>query len=223
MISVVIPTMWKYKPFVNYLSHLCDVDVIDEIIIINNDIKAMPIDVRLSHSKIKLINFDYNIYVNPAWNLGIELSCNDKICISNDDIMVDLKLFQRVDNFLTKDIGLIGLCPGSADLHQYPVTDGTINISPWSGEHTFGFGSFYFVHKENWNVIPDGLNIYYGDDWAFNTQLIMNRKNWIITNCFNHSSWATTTTKVGHGFLELERPIYNIALQNIANGTIALH
>jgi hypothetical protein len=143
MITVVIPTMWKYAPFINYVGYLCDVEVIDEIIIINNDVKAMPNNIILSHPKIKLINFDYNIFVNPAWNLGVELSRNDKICISNDDLIVDLKLFERIDQFLTKDMGLVGMCPGNAEMGQPPVTTGSIDIIPWGGQHTFGFGSFF--------------------------------------------------------------------------------
>ena len=215
--------MWKYAPFTNYVGYLCNVEVIDEIIIINNDINAMPNDIILSHPKVKLINFDYNIFVNPAWNLGVELSRNDKICITNDDLIVDLKLFERMDQFLTKDMGLVGMCPGNVEMGQPAVTTGAIDIIQWTGQHTFGFGSFFFVHKENWNTIPSGLNIYYGDNWAFNTQLIMNRTNWIITNCFNYSPWASTTSKVAHGFTEIEEPIYQRSLQKIRDGAIALH
>lgn len=223
MISIVVPTMWKYPLFTDYVSCLCDLEVISEVIIINNDIKAMPSDTRLSNSKIKMINFDYNIYVNPAWNLGVELSCSDKICIMNDDIMVDLKLFLKIDRFLNKDMGVVGLCPGAKELGQTPVVNGAIDIIPWTGQHTFGFGSCFFIHKDNWNTIPDGLNIYYGDNWAFDTQLTMGRTNWIVINCFNHSPWATTTGTVGNGFYEIEDPVYYKSMAQIANGTIKLH
>jgi hypothetical protein len=223
MITVVVPTMWKFEPFADFVGDLASVDVIDEIIIINNDVKAMPNNINLSHPKVKLANAARNVYVNPAWNFGVRISKNDKVCILNDDVIVDLKVFYRVDEFLTKDIGVVGLCPGNPAFNQPPFIDGSIDIIPWTRQHTYGFGSLFFVHKENWNVIPDGLNIYFGDDWAFNAQLIMNRTNYIITNCFSYSPWATTTRHVAHGFMDIESPIYTRACESIRNGSTVLH
>lgn len=225
MISVVVPTLWKYSPFLDFVNHLVQIDTIGEVIIFNNDRANTPTHDVLSHPKVKLINCDKNIFVNPAWNLGVHLSRHDKVCIINDDVVVDLKLFFKIDEFLTKDMGLVGLCPGRPEFNQSPITDGTINFIPWSGQHTFGFGSLFFLHKENWNYIPTGLDIYYGDNWAFDTQLRMGRTNWLATNCFYYSPWAASTSKLENAdeWLQRESPIYHQAIQQIANGTIILH
>lgn len=226
MLSLVIPTMWKFKPFVDFISNVARLSVVDDIIIINNDVINTPNHPVWSNSKIRLIDFGKNIGVNPAWNYGVELSKNEKIIIMNDDVITDLKLFFKVDEFLSKDIGLLGLCAGRPEFNQFAITNGNINFIPWQGEHTFGFGSLFCVHKRNWNTIPDGLVVYYGDNWAFDTQLRMGRKNWLIVNCFFHSPWATTTTSTiddAVALMNKETPIYEQAIQNINNGTIILH
>ena len=56
MISVVVPTLWKYEPFLDFVSSLVQVGTIGEIIIINNNQSATPIHDVLSHPKVKLIN-----------------------------------------------------------------------------------------------------------------------------------------------------------------------
>ena len=225
MISVVVPTLWRFAPFLDFVDSLTRLPVIDEIIIINNNISATPPHKAVTHPKVKMIYCEKNIYVNPAWNLGVAKSKNKNVCVINDDIIVDLKLFFKVDEFLTRDMGLVGFCPGRPEFNQPPITNGEIEFMPWQGQHTFGCGSLFFIHKDNWNVIPDGLNVFYGDNWAFDTQIYMSRQNWIITNCFFYSPWATSTTSLGnpHAILDQENPIYQMALQKIREGTIALH
>ncbi len=53
MLSVIIPTMWKFKPFPRYLEQIIGQDCIGEVILIDNDIEARPKDF-FSHPKIKL-------------------------------------------------------------------------------------------------------------------------------------------------------------------------
>lgn len=225
MISVVIPTLWKYTPFLDFVSNIVQIGVVGEVIIFNNNQAATPIHEVLSHSKVKLINCNENIFVNPAWNLGVQLSAYDKVCILNDDVIVDLKMFFKVDEFLTKDMGLVGLCPGRPEFNQPLITNGQVEFVPWTGQHTFGFGSLFCLHKDNWNRIPDGLDIYYGDNWAFDTQLRMGRTNWLITNCFYYSPWAASTSKLENAneWLSRESPIYHQAVEQVNNGTIILH
>lgn len=224
MISVVVPTMWRFSPFLDFIQQLVELSVIQEVIVINNNIDSTPSHKVLSHDKVRLLSFQQNIFVNPAWNLGVKLSHSDKICIINDDVIVDLKLFFVMDKFLNKDVGLVGLCPGRPEFNQPPITNGIVRILPWQGEHTFGFGSLFFIDKANWNDIPNGLNIYYGDNWAFDTQIRMRRPNCIITNCFYHSPWAASTSTINmQEWMDKETPIYQQAIQNINNGTIILH
>jgi len=216
--SVVVPTMWKVTDqFVNFLKVLCEYPLVDEIIIINNDVMKTPPASILAHDKIKLINFKQNIYVNPAWNLGVSTARNNKICIANDDVTFDTAVFEQLQDLITKDNGVFGLCPGESFFHQIPVTDKTINIVPWTNQHTYGFGCLMFMHKSAWVDIPEGLEIYFGDNFIFDVQLSKGRKNYLITNMDHFTPFASTTSdlSITSGFLERERIIYDKIKSNL--------
>ena len=212
--TVVIPTMWRYEPFTDFLQDLVRFDVVDEIILINNNPMATPSVPVLQNPKIRAITFGHNIGVNPAWNLGVREARNKKICILNDDVIFDVRAFYHVDPVLTPDTGITGICPGTADFNQPPVTSGSIKVIPWAGQHTFGFGCLMWVHQDAWVPIPDGCDIYYGDNWAFDTQLIRGRTNYIVTDCLFCTPFAVTCSKLGDvdDRLEREGRIFNDAM-----------
>ena len=207
--SVIVPTMWKVaEQFVNFVNVLCKHPAVDEIIIINNDNTKTPDN--LTHPKIKMLDYGRNIYVNPAWNIGVTESKNDRICIVNDDVVFDTAVFEKLQYLLTDKAGVFGLCPGTSDFNQVPVTTKTIDIIPWANQHTYGFGCLMFLHKGSWREIPKGLEIYYGDNFIFDLQLKQGKTNYLITNMDFISQFAATTsdTALTGGFLERENLIY---------------
>jgi FkbM family methyltransferase len=210
--SVVVPTMWKAnKTFLPFLKELVNHKRISEIILINNAIADTPADPILKHSKIHTYDFGKNIYVNPAWNFGVSVCSNEKVCIVNDDLSFDINLFDKLDDYIKPENGVIGLCPGISDFNQPPYTDGSINIQEWSGQHTYGFGCLMFIHKDSWLTIPKGLDIYYGDNYIFDMNLKHGKKNYIITNIRHNPIFAQTTSdkSITAGFLEREKVIYD--------------
>jgi FkbM family methyltransferase len=216
--SVVVPTLWRANAsFIPFLKELVNHHRVGEIILIDNDNTNAPNDLVLIHPKIKRHSFGKNIYVNPAWNFGVSTSVNDKICIVNDDLSFDTRVFDKLDEFITPENGVIGLCPGVSDFNQPPYTDGSINISEWGGQHTYGFGCLMFIHKDSWMEIPKGLDIYFGDNYIFDMNLRKDKKNYIISNIRHNTRFAQTTsdTSITSGFLEREKLIY----QNIMNQT----
>jgi glycosyltransferase involved in cell wall biosynthesis len=215
--SVIVPTMWRVPvQFVAFVDALCQHARVGEVIIINNDNTRTPNNLPVS-SKIKMLDYGRNIYVNPAWNVGVAESRFDKLCIVNDDVVFSLEILERLDNLLTPEAGVFGLCPGVADFAQPPVTTGTIDIVPWTGQHTYGFGCLMFVHKKSWQSIPPGLDIYYGDNYIFDLQLARNKTNYLITNMIFKSQFAATTsdTAITGGFLERETAVYNRIKPNL--------
>lgn len=133
-------------------------DYIEEIIIVDNDTSKCP---GLSDiSKLIYLPQKENIYVNPAWNLGVETSSCDYVCILNDDISfdVDNAFKAAIRNFKTGHT-LVGL-------HQfsYDYLDVSEMASPF-----YGFGCCMFLDKSDWTPIPDQLKIWYGDTWMVNT------------------------------------------------------
>jgi len=214
--SVIVPTMWRINDqFLPFVEQLCQHPAVGEIIIVNNDNTRTP--AGLTHPKIKMFDFDKNIYVNPAWNFGVEVSQFDRLCIVNDDVEFDLAIFERLQYMLSESVGLFGLCPGVADFDQTPVTDGTIDIIPWTGQHTYGYGSLFFVHKKSWAAIPAGLDLYFGDNYIFDLQLSQRKTNFMITNMNHATPFAATTsdTTISGGMLERERPVYEAIKMNM--------
>lgn len=216
MITYVVPTMWFYAPFVGFLRDLVDCPYVGEIILINNNRDSTPREQWLLSPKIRMYAPEKNIGVNPAWNLGVAQAKHDAVCVANDDMIFDFKLFQKVEPFLTPNHGLIGLSAGEEIHHQVPFTNGNIDIVPWpsptSQTHSrFGFGCLFFINKHSWVPIPNELIIYYGDDWAIETQIIHGRMNFSINNCLHHGERATTCSKLENvnELLAREHAVYN--------------
>lgn len=164
MFSVVIPTIWKSKQFAILLDRYQSCNLVDEIVIIDNQPESCDIDLS-QFNKVKRFQQSENIYVNPAWNLGVSLSSNQDIIISNDDILYDvettLAYIDSLDNFVS-----IGAHAGSF----YGLIEGyeDKNLDPYIHDGHFvckGWGCLMFVKKDKWIEIPNDLKIYFGDDW----------------------------------------------------------
>lgn len=233
MLSVVIPTMWRYRPFVSFLNNLCKLEVIDEIILINNDRDRTPWKELRITDKVVWQDPGQNIFVNPSWNKGIELALNSNVCIINDDVMVDFKLFLLMDEFMTHNkhnFGLAGIHPGDPNFNQILLTNGAIDLVAWREEWNsssagmrFGLGTLFFVRRENWIPIPEEMKLYYGDDWSFETMRHIGKDNYLITNCLYYSPNAQTCVDIMKEMdynetITKEGAIYSEHIQNFYKG-----
>lgn len=155
--SVVIPTMWRSERTLPMLKDLDASDYIEEIIIVDNDTSKCP---DLSDiSKLIYLPQKKNIYVNPAWNLGVEASSCNYVCILNDDISFDVdSAFKSALKRLIAGYTLLGL-----DQLSYVDLDLSDKLSRF-----YGFGCCMFLDRSEWTPIPDGLRIWYGDTWMVN-------------------------------------------------------
>ena len=105
--SVVIPTLLKDEDvLLKLLSTLLLDDGVYEILLINNSKKKFNFTPKFldsiseqekenfinkiseKNSVLRVINMPENIYVNPAWNLGVKLASSRYIAIFNDDMLV---------------------------------------------------------------------------------------------------------------------------------------
>lgn len=214
--SIVIPTMWRCSEFLVFLSRLVENEYVDEIIIIDNDGTNRPNHPTLKNKKIKFHDFGKNIYVNPAWNFGVKVARNNKVCIINDDIEFDLSVFEKIDPYYDNTFGVIGWCPGVEEFEQPPITTGQIEVIPWKNHHTYGFGCLMFVDKTRWIDIPQDLKIYFGDNFIFDYNLHKGFTNYLITNMKSSSFFAKTTSdlSITSGFLEKEYEAFNMIRAN---------
>ena len=154
--SVIIPTMWCSDLIFKLLDSLNDNDMVGEIILIDNDKSKRPPQIT-STAKLRIIEQEQNIYVNPAWNLGVELSNYPNICISNDDLVWNVQLLPLI--FENIHLGIIGQATSN-----YFDGPSEIKISHIT-ERKWGWGCCFFLQKEQWIPIPPQLKVACGDDW----------------------------------------------------------
>jgi len=149
--SVVIPTLQKVwsttKVLINTI--LKDENV-GELILINN----CGSSINLVNEKLKIVNLQENIYVNPAWNLGVSLAKFDNIALVNDDILFPNNTFGKFGNL--EEYGILGWSNQKGNFKVTPAT-----------ERNYNFGVFMVFKKSRYKVIPNELKIWCGDDWLF--------------------------------------------------------
>lgn len=178
--------MWKYEPFIDFLTQLCKVGSVKEIIIINNDNSKTPDVSILEHHKIKMFDFGQNIKVNPAWNHGAKVATGDIVGIMNDDLIYDLKILYKVDDFMlsTQNVGTVGLSYSDPSIGQTPLVNGQCDFEKFSGQACYGFGNLFFVLKEKWVPIPFGMELWCGDVFVFDYFYFNGFDNYLIVNAF---------------------------------------
>jgi len=212
--SVIVPTMWKCKDlFLQALVEYSSNELVGEIIIINNDVANTPDWQVLSHQKVRMFNMDKNIYVNPAWNMGVELSTFEYLNIVNDDIIFDLHVYEKIQTII-KDphVGALGIIAGEEHFNQPLSTDYTIDFIDWKpGDCIHNFGQCMFMRKDAWTPIIEDLNIYFGDDFIFHSNFLNERKVVLVYNINYQSPCAQTTSVLPEGpeFYKKEKLIYS--------------
>ena len=197
ILTVIIPTLqmvWDEitKKIVRQISEQSE--SVKEIIIINNaNHDKISNDIQ-GLSKVRFINDQPNLYVNAAWNYGVQLSDTEFYCLLNDDIVFKPKL-------------LDGICSFLIDNKQYNVTTvATANEwnydrmfsrceeeSPYNPNLTFDIrkypqsikqGWFLFGRKSLW--VPVRLestgHIMNGDDWILQRNMEKCGSVILITN-----------------------------------------
>lgn len=216
--TAIIPTMWRCQDITKrLLTNLIEHPLIGEIILVDNDKERTPEWDLLANKKIRHFVQDTNIGVNPAWNMGVENSNYDLMCIINDDIVFDPNLFDKIEPLMYADsAGAFGIINGDPAMGQPETTDGSINFLEWRpGMVIHCFGQLMFTHKKNWVKIPDGLLINFGDDIIFHSPLQNGKKNYLIYNInfeTRVSSTVTdpTVTLVSPAQFEREREIFSV-------------
>jgi hypothetical protein len=160
--SVIIPTLWKSNRIHKLLFDLIKCEFVDEIILIDNAGKFFEHFEALD--KVKLVQVEENIYVNPAWNLGVKIAKNNCIAILNDDINFDPNIFGLIGEDVLSTFGIIGMGEGNykevIDEERGPYLD------VWKpGINDWGWGCFIMLHKKYWIDIPENIKIWYGDNF----------------------------------------------------------
>tara|TARA_R110000782_G_scaffold869_3_gene3110 strand:+ start:2112 stop:2753 length:642 start_codon:yes stop_codon:yes gene_type:complete len=196
-ISVIIPTMWRSKKTLQLLNDLYDSKYVHEIIIIDNDVAAKNVNLDQYTDKVKYYPQVENIYVNPAWNLGVSLANNDLLCICNDDINFNVNDYIK---FILPHISKLGIFGSNIRPYHkvtqdllYKINDDRITKAALA---TQGFGMLMFLNKKNWIDIPNSLKIWFGDDWLTNIHENIYSVNMVKTiNADKHTTASSPELK----------------------------
>lgn len=169
MYSVIIPTMWKQNIslFKETLAELEAESLVDEIILIDNDTVSSYIS-EIQSNKLRYIPQTENIYVNPAWNLGVELATNEYVMVLNDDVWCTpsiRQIFTVHQAHFDKVNGIYGLstsCFLCNETAEFCDKDIQIVNTEGRGE---GWGCLFLLKRSNWTPIPHELKVWFGDEF----------------------------------------------------------
>jgi glycosyltransferase involved in cell wall biosynthesis len=207
--TVVIPTLWKSNRTDKLLKDLEECEYVDEIIIIDNT-SIYKTDRTIG--KIRMISFGENIYVNPAWNKGIEFAKNECIALCNDDINFDPNIFGVINQNILTQSGIIGMGEGNykdaIDEERGPYID------VWQpGVNDWGWGCLILLKKSDWLPIPDDIKIWYGDN-------IIKDVNSVAKGCLRNFKVETemSTTSDENIWNEVKKQDYENFINYLRNG-----
>ena len=157
MISYIIPTLWKSENIYKTIDRFCEIEDPDaELIIINNSNS----DYTSKDPRVKNFRMPKNIFVNPAWNLGVHSSINSKVCLINDDIIFDIKKFHYFA--LNSKASAIGMTFKNKTENELPIWQ--LKEVADRNARPSGLGQLMLIEKKNWLRLPCDMKIYYGDD-----------------------------------------------------------
>lgn len=186
MISIVIPTLQKdRKCLINLIKTALLDSAAGEIIVINNSLKGLDMAEFNNDERVKIITPEGgNIYVNPAWNLGVKEAKYDIVALVNDDLALPEGFVSAVEKQMTPDMGIVGLNSDKYmkvmdKIDENPPVENVILKKTNYMDLTYGACMFFY--KKAYKEIPDEIKIVYGDAWIFYQAIKMGRKNYKIS------------------------------------------
>jgi len=162
--TVIIPTMYFHKDKLQKLLDIFETcEYVKTVLVINNN-KAEKCD--FVSSKLRTLGVGVNMYVNASWRLGASLSTTENIILCNDDLELEGDLNELLRN--AEDLEHIGMILGP-DISCFSTSTSEIEVKEVK-EISNGYGVFMIMNKNTflYTYIPDGLNVWFGDNCLFN-------------------------------------------------------
>lgn len=161
--SVIIPTLQRSGELPELVEMCVQHALVREVIIINN----APQELVIESAKVSVLDQPENIYVNPAWNLGVSRASGEYIAIINDDLLFDPIAFDISASILKNNIfGIVGPDKSCFDKDQ-ELRPGYRIARRANTVH--GYGTFMALRRNNYSRIPEEMRIWGGDDWLIAT------------------------------------------------------
>jgi GT2 family glycosyltransferase len=209
--SVIIPTMFRCIDITNeLLANLYEDPFVSEVILIDNTENDSNVSKILFNDKLQIHSQNKNIYVNPAWNLGVSIAKEDYIAIINDDVTVPEHIFTGLSQANMETMGVIGACHPSIQQVESPkrfiINDFNLVDIP---ERTWGFGIFMVMYKNHYVTIPEEMKVWCGDDYLYHQNRIAGRLNYLMTFPIQTKMSATSDDPAFDEIKNKDVEIYN--------------
>jgi len=215
MITFVIPTLWKSNRVYDTIDSVkrCQNQDIELIIIDNTNS-----DFESDDHRIKVIKQKQNIFVNPAWNLGVSISKNQYVCLLNDDLSFNITcLLNNFDNLVKADpnFGIIGLSKHNFNVDHYNNDSDILSLVHLDCR-TFGFGCAMIFRKENYVQIPECFEVFFGDDYLYYyNKDLFGRKIYRIENFKTPGEISITSRGFEDSHMQQERAFWDEEINKI--------
>lgn len=183
LFSVIIPTLMTCPDILtNLLNTLERDEAVAEVIIIDNTDDSSAKLFERTKKKVTVYSFGENTYVNPSWNFGVDQANYQYIALLNDDILIPENIFSIISQVPIENFGVLGayepLVQNIDTLFEYHIQ--SFHLVPvirrWNA-----FGIFMVMHKSNYYSIPDGLNVWFGDDFIFHRNRVEGNQNGVLS------------------------------------------
>lgn len=200
--SVVIPTLQRADELERLVQMCSNHPLVEEIVIINN----APGDLSFRYPKMRILQQGSNIFVNPAWNLGVAESRAEWVAILNDDVDFSPQLFDIAARELKRGLyGIVGV--DGHFINREPRKKPRIRVATY--EHvSIGFGMAMFMRRDDYVPVPASLLIWGGDDWQF---LHQKRPNAVVSEVRFETEISVTSSS--DEFMAMRSAEYNEAMR----------
>ncbi len=210
-LTVIIPTLQKNPLLPLLLRNLHDDVHVKEIIIIDNSGQGLS----FPSGKMKVLALEENIFVNPAWNLGMQHCNTEYWCLMNDDIMISPQFCSLVLSLLEPSMGLVGIMGDfvkSVDLqkYKYPIVPAEKIYLREMNHLCYWFGIAMFGHRNSYVPIPEELKVFYGDNYLLHVNRTQGKLCYAICGQELYHLGSLSSSEVSH-LGQLEKPIYEQA------------
>lgn len=162
--SVVIPTLQRSSRLEEVVSICTNHPLVHEVLVINNAQEPLT----LNSPKVRVLQQEQNIYVNPAWNLGAREARGEYLAIVNDDVVFDPEALTHTAQILRRGWFSIVGPDISAFTEESSARPRHRLARGWAT--AVGFGTFMCLRRVDYVPIPEEMRIWGGDDWLLMNQ-----------------------------------------------------
>ena len=162
--TVIIPTLQRAPELWPLVAQCAAHPLVHEVLVINNS----EVPLSWDSPNVRVLQQETNIFVNPAWNLGVREASGQFVAIINDDVLFDDDVFDEAARVLRR--GLFAMVVPDRSCFHGDAWDKPISHRLATGRLNLVWGTFMAMRREDYRPIPSSLLIWGGDDYLYWSQ-----------------------------------------------------